>query len=97
MREEVSDVVVLFEAAEAHMSLVDFFAVLETGEVDWGSWVEFVIIVQVLWLRWAELGRIGFEAQFDLGQIVPAVVHYFYCQRMTQKMNVMKVAITIEK
>ena len=34
MREEVPDVIVLFEAAEAHMGLVDFFAVLETGEVD---------------------------------------------------------------
>lgn len=34
MREEVLDVIVLFEAAEAHMGLVDFFAVLETGEED---------------------------------------------------------------
>lgn len=34
MCEEVLDVVVLFEAAEAHMGLVDLFAVLETGEED---------------------------------------------------------------
>lgn len=34
MREEMPDVIVLFEAAEAHMGLVDLFAVLETGEED---------------------------------------------------------------
>lgn len=48
MHENVFDVVVLFKIAEAHMSLVDFFAIFETGKINRRSRIE--LVMQVLGL-----------------------------------------------
>lgn len=75
------------------MSLVDLSAVLEAREVYRWGWIEFVVIVEVLREGWAEVCWICFEAQLDLGQVVPAAEHYIYCRKIAQRMNIMKARI----